>query len=496
MKKYLPIIISLSLLKLLIHLVGNRNYGFHRDELLHLSTGQHLDWGYFEFPPFIALVSKTASFIFGYSLSGIRFFSTLAGVIILVLCCLVAKELGGQKKAVMLAGVTILSFVPFYRNHMLLQPVAFDQLFWLAGFYFLLKYFNSKNIKFLIYLGISCGFGLMNKYTFLIWIIGVLVGLLFYEKGILFKNKMFYVACLITVLIFIPNILWQYEHDFPALLHLQKLKESQLNQNETFDFVLGQVEHPLTLIISFLGLYAYFFDSKLKKYKVFGIAAVVIFIVMWSMQSKGYYLFALYPILFAAGAVKVEKLLHNSPKWNYAVASVLFLPVIPFIPYDIPVLPISAYVSYLDLKPEKDGRIVLTDDFADMFGWEEQVQLVDSIYRSLPSNERKKCMIWAENYGEAGAIEILGKKYNLPNPVCANGSFWSWGTGNTNGEICISIGNEKKVVERVFSTFKLVKLIKHKYAIEEENNIPVYLCSNPKINLNQKWKLLESHVFD
>ncbi|MBX9887212.1 MAG: glycosyltransferase family 39 protein [Flavobacteriaceae bacterium] len=496
MKKYFSILIILTIIKLVIHLYGNHNYGFHRDELLHLSASEHFAWGYFEFPPFIALVGKVAHFVFGYSLSGVRFFSTLAGVLILVLCCLVAIELGGKKKAVLLAGTAVLSFIPYYRNHMLFQPVAFDQLFWIVGFYFLLKYFNSKNEKFLIYLGISCGLGLMNKYTFLIWIMGIVIGLFFYQKGILFKNRMLYVGGLITLIIFLPNVFWQYDHGFPALLHLQKLKESQLNQKGIFDFVLGQLKHPLVLSISLIGLYAYFFDSKLKEYKVMGIAAVVTFIVMWFMQSKEYYFFAMYPILFAAGAVKVERLLQCSPKWNYAVAAALFIPIIPFIPHAIPVLPISTYVSYLNLKPEDDGRVILTDDFADMFGWEEQVQLVHNLYKSLPSSERKKYMIWAENYGEAGAIQIIGKKYKLPNPVCAHGSFWSCGTGNTKGEFCISIGNEKRVIEKFFKTCKLVKMIKHKYAIDEENNIPVYLCSDPKIDFIQNWSLLESHVFD
>ena len=496
MKKYLPVITILVLIKLCIHLIGNRNYGFHRDELLHLSVSEHLNWGYFEFPPFIAFIGKIAHFMFGFSLSGIRFLSTLAGVGILIICCLIARELGGKLKAVLLAGVSILAFVPFYRNHMLFQPVAFDQFFWTLGFYFLIKYFNTKNQKFLILLGVSAGFGLMNKYTILVWGLGVVVGLLFYEKGRLFKYKWFYISGLVTFLIVLPNLIWQINHHFPLLLHLQKLKESQLDENGPFDFVIEQLKNPFTLTISLIGLFAYFFDKDLKKFKTFGIATLVIFVSMWIMQAKGYYFFAVYPILFAAGAVKIEKLLQNKPKWNYAVAAALFFPILPFLPYAIALLPIETYVNYSNLKPEKNGHITLTDDYADMFGWEEQVKLVASLYQSLPAKDKENCVIWAKNYGEAGAIEIIGKKYGLPNPICSNGSFWLWGTVTTSGEVCISIGNEKQAVERVFTDCKLVKIIKHKYAIEEENNIPLYLCHKPKINIKQKWKSLENHVFE
>jgi hypothetical protein len=496
LKKYLPVITILALIKLSIHLIGNRNYGFHRDELLHLSVSEHLDWGYLEFPPFIAFVGKIAHFVFGYSVSGVRFFSTLAGVGILVICCLIAKELGGKIKAILLAGVSVLAFVPFYRNHMLFQPVAFDQFFWTLGFYFLIKYFNTRNVKFLVLLGVSAGFGLMNKYTLLVWGLGVVVGLLFFEKGKLFRNKWFYISGLITFLLVLPNLIWQINHHFPLLLHLQKLKESQLDENGPFDFAIEQLKHPFTLTMSLIGLFAYFFDKDLKKYKTFGIAALVIFASMWIMQSKAYYFFAIYPVLFAAGAVKIEKLLENKPKRNYAVASVLFLPILPFLPHAIAILPIETYVSYSKLQPEKNGHLTLNDDYADMFGWEEQVKLVDSLYQSLSTKDKRNCVIWAENYGEAGAIQIIGEKYRLPNPICSNGSFWLWGTGITSGQVCISIGNEKQAVESVYNDCKLIKTVTNKYAIGEENNIPVYICRNLKINIQQKWKSLEPYVFD
>jgi dolichyl-phosphate-mannose-protein mannosyltransferase len=496
MKKYLPIIFILSLVKLGIHLVANRNYGFHRDELLHLSVSEHLAWGYMEFPPFIAVVGKIAHFIFGYSLSGVRLFPTLAGVAILVLCCLIAKELGGKKNAIMLAGISVLAFVPFFRNHTLFQPVAFDQLCWTLGFYYLVRYLNSKDKKFLLYLGITAGIGLMNKYTFVVWGFGIAVGLLFFERGKAFKDKWLYISGIIALVIVLPNIIWQYTHNFPLIAHLQELKESQLDEIGPYDFALDQLKMPFTLLISLLGLGAVFFDKELRKFKGIGVAVLVIFFTMWFLQSKAYYFFAIYPVLFALGAVKTEKLSQKRPIWNYVVAIVLFVPTIYFIPMATPVLPIEEFVTYNKLTPEKDGRVLLTGDYADMFGWDEQVKLVDSLYQSLPETDRKKCVILAENYGEAGAIKILGDKYQLPNPVSRHGSFWTWGPGEKSGEVCISVGNEKEVVDMLFEEHNLVKMVTHKYAIDEENNIPVYLCRKPRTSLQQLWPQLEKYIFD
>lgn len=495
MKKFLPIILVLSLIKLIIQLLGNRNYGFHRDELLHLSVSEHLDWGFMEFPPLIGAIGKVSYWLFDYTLLGTRLFPTLAGVAILILCCLIAIELGGKSKGVLLSGICVLAFLPFYRNHTLFQPVAFNQLFWTLGFYFFIQFINSENKKFLILTGITLGLGLMNKYTILILSFGLFIGLFFYKKANLFKNRWLYISALISLFIVIPNIIWQIQHDFPLLNHLQALNEKQLNEINPLDFGLEQLKYPFTFAISLLGLVALMTDKHLKKFRSVGIATIVIFSTMWLLQSKAYYVFAIYPVLFASGAVKIESLFSKNPGWVYVIAVFTLGPSIYFIPEATPILPIEKFVEYKNLE-QKNGRIELTGDYADMFGWEEQVQLVDSVYQSLRPEEKKNCVLWAENYGEAGALKILGKQYNLPDPISRHGSFWTWGYGNKNADVWISLGNEKPSVEYVFEDVELVKIITHKYAIEEENGIPLYVCRNPKIDIEKWWKDYEEHIFD
>ncbi|SDH52334.1 ArnT family glycosyltransferase [Winogradskyella thalassocola] len=495
MKKYLPILLVLSIVKLTIQWFGNKNYGFHRDELLHLSASEHLDWGYMEFPPFIAFIGKMAYLLFDYSLLGVRLFPTLAGVTILVLCGLMVKELGGKSKAIVLAGICILAFLPFYRNHTLFQPVAFNQLFWTLGFYFVIKFINTQNKNFLMLLGITLGLGLMNKYTILVWAFGLFIGLFFYEKGKVFKNKWLYISAVMALLIALPNIIWQLQNDVPLLQHLQALNKSQLDDINPMEFGLAQLDYPFTLIISLFGVFALIAGKNLKKYRAVGIAVVVIFTTMWLLQSKAYYVFAMYPVLFAAGAVKIEALLVKKPFWVYAIAIVTLLPSIYFIPELTPILPIDSYVKYAQ-KEELNGRVELTGDYADMFGWEEQVKLVDSVYQSLSAKEQNNCVLWAENYGEAGALKILGHQYNLPNPISRHGSFWTWGYGNKDADVWISLGNEKPSVESVFEDVQLVKIITHKYAIGEENGIPLYICRKPKIDIEKWWKDYEPHIFD
>ncbi|RPD40071.1 glycosyltransferase family 39 protein [Chitinophaga barathri] len=489
MKNYLPLILALCLVKLAVHMAGNHNYDFMRDELLHLSAGHHPAWGYFEFPPFIGWVARVSILFFDHSLTGMRLFATLAGVVIVVLCCMMAVELGGKKWAVFLAGVCALSFLPYYRNHFLFQPVAFDQMFWALGFYFILRFVNTQRNVYLLCTGITAGFGLMNKYTFMVWIAGILFALLFHEKARMYRNKWLYIAGAAAFLIFLPNMIWQYQHDIPFLLHMKQLAKTQLDKKDVFEFAIEQAFSPVTLLMSLGGLY---FVMRQPRWRFLGIAFVTMFFLMWVLRSKSYYFFAAYPPMFAAGAVWLERIFQKRPYWNLAPALLLLAMVIPWMPYLIPILPVEKFIQYSHEKPDAEGHYKFTSDYADMFGWKEQVALADSIYNTLSPEDQQKCIFWAENYGEAGAIRIIGNR----EPVCRHGSFWTWGPGPLSGEIAISIGNEPDVVDRVYEEHQLIRIIKHPYAIEEENNIPVYLCRKPKIKLKEIWPTLEKQVFE
>jgi len=494
LKKHAFIILILVIFKLGIQLLGNRNYGFHRDELLHLSASEHLAWGYYEFPPFIAFIGKLAYLFFDYSLMGMRLFPTLAGVMILILCCLIAKEIGGRQRAIIFSGICILAFIPFYRNHTLFQPVAFDQLFWTLGFYWIIKFTNTNNKNFLLLTGLTLGLGLLNKYTILVWAFGLAMGIIFFNSSLL-KNKWFYVSGISSLIIFLPNLIWQFNNQFPLFTHLQALQKKQLDQLSYSEFILDQIEMLPTFIMFLFGLGGFLFLKRLAKFRFVGFAAFTIFLSMWLLKSKSYYAFSLYPLLFAGGAVTVEYLLRKKPKWTYVAVAAVILPSIYFIPEVTPILPIEKHLSYKGIV-ERDGRYRLTNDYADMFGWEEQVKLVDSIYKTLNQNEKQNAVIWAENYGEAGAIKILGRKYNLPSPISRHGSFWKWGFDNKEASVWISLGNEKEAVEAIFEESELVKIIRHPYAIDEENEIPLYLCRKPKMDIKIWWEDYEPYIFD
>ena len=69
--------IALCSAKLLIHIFTSlRHYGYFRDELYSLDMARHLDWGYVDAAPLVAVYARIA-LLMGGSLSALRIIPAL-----------------------------------------------------------------------------------------------------------------------------------------------------------------------------------------------------------------------------------------------------------------------------------------------------------------------------------------------------------------------------------------------------------------------------------
>lgn len=183
------ILLLLAALKFGIHLLAINHYGFHRDEFLYIAQGEHLAWGYLEVPPFIAVVARFSRMLFGDVLWGFRLFPVLAGTAMVIITGLMARELGGGRWAMILAAVCLIFAPAFLGSNFMLQPVAFDQLFWALAIFCLVRILKKDRPKFWIWAGVIFGIGLLNKYTVLVLGLGVFLGILLSPQRKLLADK-------------------------------------------------------------------------------------------------------------------------------------------------------------------------------------------------------------------------------------------------------------------------------------------------------------------
>src|SRR5215217_2746615 len=207
---YNNFILVFVFLKLVINLLSISRFGFHRDELLHLSLADHMDWGYKEVPPFIALMAKLNVSLFGDSVFGSRIITTLCAALIVWLTGKLTVEMGGKRFAVALACSAVIFSPAFAATGYLFQPVVFDQLWWVLMVWLMVKYVNNDSSpKYLYFIGLVVGVGMLTKYTTGFFAAALIGALLFTKQRRLLYNRHVAGAALLAFVIFLPNLLWQ-----------------------------------------------------------------------------------------------------------------------------------------------------------------------------------------------------------------------------------------------------------------------------------------------
>ena len=268
---------SVAIAKLLVHLYASRHYGYFIDELYYLACGDHLDWGYVDQPPMVALIAKIARLLFGDSLQAIRFLPGLAGAIKVLLTGIIARELGGNRYAQILAALAALVAPGFLAIDNLLSMNSFDALLWTGCAYLLVRIIKTGNQRLWIWFGVVAGIGLENKHSMLIWGAAITAGLLLTPQRQFFRAPWIWLAGLLAFLIFLPNLIWNYQHHFPFLELQANIHRSGRNVGLTPLSFFGEETlsmHPMTLPIWLGGLWFYLFNKAGEPFRVLGWAWV------------------------------------------------------------------------------------------------------------------------------------------------------------------------------------------------------------------------------
>lgn len=493
------VLVLLGAAKLAIHLYAGRHYGYFVDELYYLACSRHLDWGYVDQPPLIALLTWIGRSLLGDSLPAIRFLPALAGVAEVVFTALLARELGGGRFAQFLSGLAALVAPGILATHNLLSMNAYEPLFWTGCAWLVLRMIRTGDRRLWLWFGVLAGFGLENKYSMLISGAGLVIGLLLTRERRLLSSPWLLAGGAIAVLIFLPNLLWNIQHHFPFL-------ELQANiRRSGRDVPLGPVAffleetlamHPLGLPVWAAGLWFYFGTAAGKPYRPLGWAWVFAAVVIVTMSPRVYYLFPAFPLLFAAGGVALETW-WRSPAVRAAYCTILAITGVVLMPLAIPVLPPETYIAYTQTLHLEQPRIEthqlgpLPQIFADQFGWEEMTAEVARIYRTLPPAVQSKTAIFGQNYGQAGAIDLFGPRYGLPPAISGHQSYFLWGPREYTGEsMIVMAGREEDLVPK-FEHVEKAGSVAHPYSMPYEH-FDIYYCSGLKQSLRDVWPRIKN----
>jgi hypothetical protein len=415
-KKGTLILCAFIALKFILqYLVINPVYELHRDEYLHLDQARHLAWGFHSVPPVTSLISWLILHL-GNGYFWVKFFPALFGALTILVVWKTVESLKGSLYACILTATAIL-FSSFLRINLLYQPNSLDILCWTLLYYTLIRFIQTQHYKWLYLMAISFALGFLNKYNIAFCLLGLLPALLLSKHRILFLKPKFYLAICLAAVLIAPNLIWQFQHDFPVFKHLKELNDTQLVHVNRMDFVKEQVFFFLgSLLILLAGFISLFTYAPFKPYRLLFLSYTFTIILFMYLRAKAYYAIGLYPVFLAFGAVYLSHLLAQGWKFylRYVLIAVILLLFIPLLRISLPLRTPEKYAEAAKLhKPFsehkwEDGKTYpISQDFADMLGWKELAHKVDSVYNGMP--DKKHTFILCDNYGEAGSINYYTK---------------------------------------------------------------------------------------
>ena len=491
-----PLFLAIALFTFITHLLIINNLEFHRDELLYFSLGQHPATGYASVPPLIGWLAMAMQKLFGFTLFAVRLMPALVGGIMILMVASLAKELGGSDYASLLAvtGLSVSTF--FMRTYTLFQPVFMEIFLWTICIYLIVRYINTEKDQFLIMFGITAGIALLNKYLAGLLFAGLIVIIPFTVHRSVFRKKNFLIAILTGFVIFLPNLLWQIRKGFPVFRHMSELYDTQLVHMDAPLFLREQLLMPFTGSILTLAGIIFLFRKEAGKFRFLGFLSVFVIAGLLFLKGKSYYTLGVFPLLIAAGAVAYDRLIKRG--WvRIMLPLLLVLLTIPVIPMGMPIMDREGLKEYFRGLEEtlgltegrrfEDGSIhTLPQDYADMIGWEELTSAAAQAYQSV--SDKKSCFIYCENYGQAGAITVIGKKYGLPEAVCFSESFKYWFPESFSPDIKSFIYINDELGDDVKSLFRKITVegsITDRDA--REYGTTVWLCEEPVASFNSFW---------
>jgi hypothetical protein len=462
-------------------------YGFDRDELYFLDCARHLQASYVDQPVLTPLLARVSLDLFGVSLTGLRLWPALAGAATVVVAALTARELGGGRRAQLGAALATATMPSLLAVDHLMGPTAIDVLVWAALALVCLRIERTGQTRLWLAAGVILGLGLANKHSVGFFAVAIAVGALLSKGRHLLANRWFLAGTGVALVFTIPDLWWQATHGWATITMTQHLNAENGGTGKIATWVAGQL---LMTTLAFVPVWIIglrrLWRSKAPMQRALVLAYAMLF-VFFAITTGGkiYYLAGAYVPLLAAGFVAIDSWLGQKThrvRWLMAVAVLTTAATVPIV---LPVLPASdiGWTYGINQVP------------GESIGWPELVRTVATSWHQLSPPTRSQSAVIATDYGEAGAINELGRPMGLPTAFGDQNSEWWWGPppATTRTVLVVAPGPRdvtgfRLYLLKFFRSARSVATFHNRAGIDnQESGGHVYLCRGPRFGWHRLW---------
>jgi hypothetical protein len=456
---------AFAALILVIHFLMGNGYGFHRDELQFLDDARHLQWGFVAYPPLTSFFGRMAIALFGISPQVLRLPAAVVNAVSLVLAGLMARELGGGRGAQVVA--LLLSFPLAVTFSSVLQYNTFDWLAWSVLILSTAHVLRTGDERYWVWAGVGVGLGELSKYAIAFALVSLLAAIvLLPSQRRHLRNRWFWMGALAAVVIAAPNLIWLAQHHFITLQmeHFIHLRDVRLGRAK--GYYTDQIKFMmLGLPFAVGGLVALVRSARFRLLSAFWVGP---FVLLALAKGRGYYLLPAYPVLYAAGAVGLERWLGTRAR---AVRGVVYGAVVAAVLVECGAIAWSYLPIWRPGSAAWNWQMKNNSDMANEVGWPELVAEVAAVRDGLSPAERSQYAVLAENFGDAGAIELYGPKFGLPVPIATVNDFHDREWGPFEPQTLIVVGGNLEDESRFFASCAVMATVHLPYGVQDEETV-------------------------
>ncbi len=480
-----PIVVVLAVAKVLFQLATAQLYGAHRDEFYYLAGGHHLAWGYVDHPPAVPALDRLAELVFGHSIAALHVVPALIGGVLVLLGALLARELGGGTRAQTLTAV-VAAIGPIYlATAHFLSTVTLDLVVWALASLLVIRLIRTGDPRWWLAIGAVVGLGLLNKYTVAFWVLGAVGGLLCTRRRRLLWSRWALGGAGIAAVLISPNLVWQATHHWASFEFMQNLRTNN-GASDVREFI------PLQLaMMTFAGtvvwvaaLRATVRSAGYEVHRWLAVGWLILFVVLFAAEGKGYYLGSWYLPLVALGAVVIER------RWSRRAQRILFAAIVvtglATAPLFTPILPQRTVVEA--------GINDANKDLGALIGWPHVVHQIADVVHALPADDQRRAVILTSNYSEAGALEFWRSELDLPDVISGHNSYWWWGYGHRRPGPVVTVGFDRQFLGRYWDQCGRAGTLGRGAAIDpQEVGAPIFVCRHQTISWAALWPRLRHY---
>ncbi len=438
--------------------------------------------------PLLAWVSLK---VFGVSLLALRMWPALAAWATVVLAGLTAREFGGGRRAQLLAAVATATMPVVLGGDHLFGPTAFDMLAWAALALVVAKIGRTGDARWWPLGGLVLGLGLANKHSVGLFAVALVIGIVLSGGRQLVLNRWFLAGAAIAAACTIPDVWWQAQHQWATIAMSRALAQENGGLANIAGFVIGQLTmSALALAGVWMAGLRFLWRSGRPLWRALVWAYAILF-VFFALTTGGkiYYLAGAYIYLLAAGAVAIDGWLAARTGRLRRLLLATAVSTAVAVPLVLPVLPPGDVGWTQKINPV----------LAESVGWPQLASTVRTVWSSLPAGQRASAVIFASNYGEASAINVLGT--GLPEAVSGHNTYWWWGPGNPRATTVVAVmpgpgggGGDAADLGQFFTSVRAVATLSNPYGLHnQEWGGHVYLCTGPRLPWGQIWPQLRQY---